>query len=173
MAYLPVYGIGENGNEYFYDREKKGYLPLIAHPDASEGFDKEDPFGTIRAITRPRFSDKIQSDFSLTSDTPFAKEWSRSKIIVAKAEAWKYNISSVKNREDGGSRLICAANFLRDILVKQGKDLLILIKLQRYKEGYSSQPSSFSNTTAVVHIDSHLRVVYYKGAINKAKKNRY
>ncbi len=173
MAYLPVYGIGENGNEYLYDRERKGYLPLIAHPDASEGFDKEDPFGTIRAITRPRFSNKIQSDFSITSDTPFAKEWSRTKNIIAKAEAWKYNISSVKNREDGGSRLICTATFLKDILVKEGKDLLILVKLQRYKEGYSSQPSSFSNTTAVVHIDSQLKVTYFKGATNKEKKTRY
>lgn len=173
MAYLPVYGIGENGNEYLYDRERKGYLPLIAHPDASEGFDKEDPFGTIRAITRPRFSDKIQSDFSLTSDTPFAKEWSRSNNIIAKAEAWKYNISSVKNREEGGSRFICKANLLRDILVKEGKDLLILVKLQRYKEGYGSQPSRFSNTTAVVHINSRLKVTYFKGAVNKEKKNRY
>jgi len=173
MAYLPVYGIGESGNEYLYDRKKKGYLPLTAHPDASEGIDKEDPFGTIRAITRPRFSDKIQTDFSLTSDTPFAKEWSSSKVIIANAEAWKYNISSVKNREDGGTRLTCTATFLKDILVKEGKDLLILVKLQRYKEGYSSQPSSFSNTTAVVHIDSQLRVTYFEGAINKEKKNRY
>lgn len=173
MAYLPVYSIGESGNEYMYDRKKKGYLPVIAHPDASEGFDKEDPFGTIRAITRPRFSKKIETDFSLTSDTPFAKEWSHSKVIIAKAEAWKYNISSVKNREDGGSRLICNASFLKDLLVKEGKDLLILVKLQRYKEGYSSQPSSFSNTTAVVHIDSQLKVTYFKGATNKEKKTRY
>ncbi len=172
-AYLPVYGIGENGNEYMYDRERKGYLPLTAHPDASEGFDKEDPYGTIRAITRPRFSDKIQTDFSLTSDTPFAKEWSRSKVIIAKAEAWKYNISSVKNREDGGTRLICTATFIKDILVKEGKDLLILVNLQRYKERYGSQPSSFSNTTAVIHIDSKLKVTYFKGATNKEKKTRY
>lgn len=173
MAYLPVYGIGENGNEYLYDRERKGYLPLTTHPDASEGFDKEDPLGTIRAIARPRFSNKIKVDFSLTTDTPFPKKWFRFGAMIARTEAWKHNISLQKNREDGGTRLICSINFLQDILMKEGKDLLILVKLQRYKEGYGSNHSSFSNTIAVVHINQKLQLTYFKGAINKEKLNRY
>jgi hypothetical protein len=147
-------------------------LPLTSHPDATEGIDKEDPLGTIRALTRPRFSQNIQTDFSLVMRTPFASEWLRTNIVIAKAEAWKDNISLQKNKEDGGTRLICKSNFLQDILLKACKDLLIFIKLELYKESYGSHEGSFSNSTAVLHINQQLKMTYYKGPVNKIKKNR-
>lgn len=155
-----------SGKEYL-ENKKVGYHPWIVNPYTDACLDEQDTSGTILAITKPKFSKKIVDKFFLVTDNPFNRIWEKDSVKVAFCESWKDNMSSKKDRESGGYRLLCKSKLLEEVLKVEKKDLLILVKLQRYKEGFLNKPSSFSNTAVVIKINSNLDIEYFEGPINK------
>src|SRR5580704_11300128 len=96
---------------------------------------------------------------SLRSRDPFNRVWSCSNNErVAHAEAWG---------SSDGTRLVCAAPFLKKVLLAKDATLLILIRLQRYETDGVSRQGRFSYSTAVVKIDPDLSFTYFEGEVNQ------
>jgi hypothetical protein len=62
---------------------------------------------------------------------------------------------------------------LREILKKHDKELLLLIKLERYeKESYPGN-SKFTHTVAVIRVKQTLDCEFYRGEVNKLHVTKY
>ncbi|MFA7301643.1 MAG: ATP-binding protein [Candidatus Shapirobacteria bacterium] len=171
-AWLPNFEYHPDGSESL-NGKKVGYIPWTSHGNSDAKIDDQDPFGSILALNRLSFSKNITNKYKLHSEDPFKRVWKISKVEVATSQAWKSNISENHDTEDGGQRLLCKPEFLKQILTKENKDLLILVNLQRYEEGYTNKPSIFTNSTAVIQINKMLDVKYHAGTINKGKSNKF
>lgn len=69
-------------------------------------------------------------------------------------------------------RVLCRASALKKILTAHDKDLLVLIKLQRYEKQYQGD-STYTHSVAVVRIDKSLDIEYFRGRIDHLDKLRY
>jgi hypothetical protein len=165
-VWLPKYFEGEEGTEYL-QTEKKEYAPWIHIPQREARLDATDPFGASCANVRPSVSDQYAKAFSLATGDRFKRTWQdQHGRIVVRAEAW----GRENKRSDGGPRsglrLLCATSFLRTLLRKYDKELVVLIDLQRYQsESYRSR-SSFTHTIAVVRVSRQLTFEYVRGRVN-------
>ncbi|MFZ3114610.1 MAG: ATP-binding protein [Syntrophales bacterium] len=167
FAWLPNYGESDDGSEYFHDRRDWG-LPWVVCPERGGRLDEEDPLGSIRAMHRPNFTKYINRTFSIKFNDPFRRIWKDSSgRKVARAEAWGCGNKYEDEKCPSGVRLVCSEEFLRGVLSRLDKDLLLLIKLRRYEERTGSVDSKFSHTIAVVQIKKNLELAYHKGAVNK------
>lgn len=81
------------------------------------------------------------------------------------------------NRGDGyqtcGRRLVCCSDFLKNVLINQQSELLILIKLERYNKGFGNEKSQYWHTTAVIRIDQTLNYEFFPGVVNKLHEMNY
>lgn len=172
FAYVPCYRGNEYDSEYI-EGEKNGFTPWIVHPHGECGLDEHDPYGVTCAHYRMRLGKDFRDVHSLSSIEPFDRVWlDKRGSEVLWSQAWGRNNV---DREDGphpGSRLICRSSFLKKILSQWDKDLVILIRLQHYKNGYRTN-SEFKHTVAVVKIEKGLKMTYHKGCINKLHQSRF
>jgi hypothetical protein len=172
FAWVPNYGESDDGSEYLHDRKDWG-LPWVVCPERGGRLDEEDPLGSIKAMHRPHFIKYINGTFSIKSNDPFRRIWQDSSgQKVACAQAWGCWNKHEDEKCPSGVRLVCSDEFLRRVLSRLDKNLLLLIKLRRYEERTSSIDGRFSHTIAVVQIKKDLELVYYKGAVNKVHENR-
>lgn len=173
FVWLPTY------NQYFdehnhLERNKKNLIPWVSSPSIEEGIDKDDPLGEYCVVNRPFFGEDIVTEFSLSTNDPFNRFWiNKTGKHVAHSDAWGYENKYEKDAPYSGVRLVCSRGLLKKILKKKKSNLLILIRLQRYEEGFGGTESKFTHTVAVVSIDDKLNLKYYKGAINKIHKSKY
>lgn len=145
----------------------------IIRPSISTFLDKTDSWGSYSAINRPRFSEKFCSLFSLRPTDRFERSWADAKHDnVALSEAWGCH-SHHEHGSIAGSRLSCSRNLLKRVLKTVDCDLLLLVILRRYEKGYSSEPSRYWHTTAVVRVQRDLKFKFFPGASNKLSDNKY
>jgi hypothetical protein len=170
FSFLPYWESGPDGNEFDTNRRREDFSGWITLPSIEGGLDEYDQLGAEGANERPRFSNDIIADFCLQPVDPFNRRWVKSSSVpVAYAEAW---LQGSRNDDDGRSaaeRLVVTGAFLREVLNSRRAELLVLIKLQRYKSN-SRAAGTFSNTTAVVRINENLSIHYLQGVINKQHK---
>lgn len=172
-VWLPKYFEGEEGTEYLRT-EKKEYAPWIHVPQREARLDAPDPFGASCANVRPSVSDQYAKAFSLATGDRFKRTWKdKHGRIVVRAEAW----GRENERSDGGPhsglRLLCATSFLRTLLRRYNKELLVLIDLQRYQSKSHPSQSSFTHTIAVVRVSRQLEFEYVRGRVNHTHKNEH
>ena len=91
---------------------------------------------------------------------------------MLRAEAWGREDRDIEGGPYPGNRLVCSASILRRVLKKFDKDLLLLIKLERYEERFHEQ-GKWTHTVAVVRINKALKHVYFKGRVNHVHESRY
>ncbi len=72
-----------------------------------------------------------------------------------------------------GERLQCTREFLSKVLKAEQCDLLLLLVLERYDKGYSSERSKCWHTTAIVRVRQSLAFKYFPGALNKFRETKY
>lgn len=166
LAWVPAFQGGEDDDEYLHSN-KKGYSPWLVCPSGEPRLDEHDPYGVSVANLRPRLAQDYSEFCKLKRKDAFGRFWNiNSRTNSLRAEAWGRNET---NREDGhhpGLRLHCKSSLLKTILTTYDKELLLLIKLQRYeKETYRSS-GRFTHTIGVVRIDKSLNVEYFKGRVN-------
>lgn len=173
IAWLPSLFASEEDDEYERS-EKKEYTPWTVLLDTEARLDQYDPYGVPQAASRPRLARDYLASGSLVTDDPFARFWhDKNGKVQLRAEVWGRKDD---DREEGprpGTRLFCSASYLKKILKKFDKDLLVLIRLRRYeKEGYRSD-SKYTHTVAIARINQSLDVEYFKGRVNHLHKSRY
>ena len=166
FVWVPSFDEGEEDSE-FVRYDNKEFKPWIVCSSGETRLDKHDPYGVSVANCRPRLANDFAAVCSLSKNDPFGRVWkdNRGRPLLS-AEAWG---REGEQREDGphaGTRLFCASSALKKILTKYKKDLLILIKLQRYEKESDRRNSRFTHTVAVARITRALDLDYFKGRIN-------
>jgi len=92
---------------------------------------------------------------------------------MAQSEAWGRNRANDEDEASNGRRLICNTNLLRQVLISENAELLLLIKLRRHDKGYGNRDSQYWHTTAVVRIKESLEFEYYTGKTNELHVMKY
>jgi hypothetical protein len=167
--WLPLYQKYEDGDEFNHNKPLN-YEAWTVAPLATAGLDEYDPLGSTQAIIRPYLCDNIRQLFGLKSTDPFNRKWTSHNSHCSFAEAWGSGVSDSEDRNPHGRRLKCTKTFLQKVLNIKNKELLILIKLQRYEKDSYRTESKSHYTTAVVRVSGNLSVTYYPGKINWSEK---
>ena len=172
-VWVPCVYEGENASEY-PSHDKEGYIPWVVRLNGEVRLDEHDPYGAPSANFRPRLARDFITFYSLSNDDPFGCIWKDKNARVAlRAQVWGREDKYKEVGPPPGIRLFCASSTLQKILAKYDKDLIILIKLQRYEKETYREKSKFTYTVAVVHVTKTFDINYFKGYINHAPKPRY
>lgn len=189
LVWLPEFHGTEN-DEILFD-EKQDYSPWIVCPAGELRLDAYDPYGVSVANFRPYLA-RDYSDFcKLTRQDPFGRFWNDDNERVSlraqawgrqdpsgrfwnddngrvslRAQAWGDNQAGREDRPPPGLRLFCESNLLKKVLTEYDKNLLLLLKLQRYKKDTDRSSGWFSYSIGVVRIDQALNATYFKGCVN-------
>ena len=128
--------------------------------------DKLDPYGCHEAVQRARPAKHIIGAFKLRADEPWADIWrDHARRAVFRSLAWGERKGQGEHEtSDSGSALQCGRAFLSEFLTALDRDLIVLVKLQHYRERsrYETPDDGlgerFSYAYSVLSIDRHLRV---------------
>ena len=146
---------------------KAEYIPWVVVPTAEVRLDEHDPYGASSAILRPHLAREFTKICSLTRSDSFGRIWKDKRGCVSlRVQAWGREDKNPEVKSEFGTRLFCSTEILRKILAKIDKELLILIKLERYEKKTYSEKSKFSHTIAVVRITNTLAFEFFEGRIN-------
>ncbi|MCK4394018.1 NACHT domain-containing protein [Candidatus Bipolaricaulota bacterium] len=172
VVWIPFFNDVEDDLEHLRE-DKREYIPWVVRPSGVAQLDEHDPYGVSCANLRPRLARDFSASCSLTSDDPFGRMWEASQGRSAlRAQAWGRKDKDSEEGPHSGLRLLCKSSVLKRILAKYDKELLLLIKLQRYEKGYRGD-SKWTHTIAVVRITKTLDLEYFKGRINHLHESRY
>ena len=168
QAWLPAYHETEERPE-----SVNGYMRWIMFPSRTSRLDQHDPYGVLSGSFRPRAASEYTESFSLKSDGPFDRNWLRGDGAVAmRAQAWPSKDKYGDERARSGSRLFVTSSMLKDLLSDYRRELLLLIKLERYEKDYRGEGKR-SHTTAVVRVTKKLDFRYYLGKVNHTWVAKY
>lgn len=156
LAWLPNYCSDEDDGEY-RGSDKDDCEPWIVWPGGDARLDKDDPLGSVAAMRRLRIARNFRSALSLERKDPFGRVWQNGRI-TARSVAWGHEIKGYYEEPRGGSMLMCSKSLLKDLLSGNNMDLLVLIKLRRYKRAYGPETDMRMSETAVVHIKQTLEI---------------
>ena len=166
VTWLPSYGVYANEPEHI-NNEKRDFTPWIVYPAGEAKLDEHDCFVASSANLRHRVAADFLSGLGWTKGDPFGRVWMNKRGHMAThAQAWGLKNKYTDEELSSGLRLLCTGTTLKTILTKNNKDLLLLIKLQRYEEKSFRTGSRFTHTMAVVHINKELKWEYFKGPIS-------
>ena len=140
--------------------------PWITDVRAELKIDQYDPCGCRQAVQRARPSRHIISTFELQADEPWSDAWrDRAGRTVFRSLAWGGKTGKGEHEScRSGSALQCEPVFLSELLTELNCDLVVLVRLQHYRERsrYEGSDSelgdSFSYVYSVLSIDRHLQV---------------
>ncbi len=175
MVWMPTYEVNEEGGEYLRIEEQNPFTPWIVSPSGGIRLDERDPFGVRVANHRPFLSKEFASSLHLVR-----KGSLRAQVGGPEAHDLLAGLQSAWGREEensdgsnSGVRLFCSRAALREILKKHDKEVLLLIKLERYERGSYQVQSKYTHTVAVVRIKQTLDCEFYRGAVNKLHVMKY
>lgn len=153
----------------------KEYLPWVVHPSGGTRLDEHDPYGVHCAPFRPRLAPEFVTLCSLSTDDPFGRVWKDKHGRVAlRAQAWGRNTDDDRDESrNSGTRLSCDSTVLRKVLAKSDKDLLLLVRLERYEKESHNRDSAWTHSVGVARITKSLEVEYFKGRVNHTHTSRY
>ena len=171
-VWLPTYQEEEGGGEYLTDT-LPGFTPWIVRPYWPARLDEEDPHGAPCAVRRARIVEELASKVKLRTDDAFGRIWTDpGGRIRARAEAWGREDKYARDGERDGERLSCSRTLLRRLLATNNKELLVLVKLERYEKPFDKK-ARFVHTIAVVHVKKTLDHEYIKGQVNKVYQSNW
>jgi hypothetical protein len=165
-AWLPTLE-SDDGDEVIERSDGKEYEAWIVTPSVELRLDEDDPLGVRSAMLRPYFREEISTLGGLTTADPFGRSWTDpSGKVVARSQAWgwkdKYDEDSAQ-----GQRLVCSLGFLKTVLTRRKRSLVLLIKIQQYKKDARGGEGKFATSTAVVIVQSSLRHSFIAGPSNR------
>ncbi len=172
-AWLPRAEEYDDSGEYSRAKSEP-YEPWIVWPSREAGLDGTDALGLTDAVRRLHFTKAVNAIRSLKPQDPFGRTWcDPTGRVVARSEAWGRNPKHYDEEPPSAERLICRSSFLKEVILKQRAELLVLVVLRRYDKGSGSRDSQYWHTTAVVRIDPSLNFEFYPGAINKLHDRKH
>jgi len=154
--------------------KKSNYEEWIVSPSCEGRLDGHDPLGSSVAMSRAHFTEEIATRWQLGKNDAFGREWHLPDgRVVARSEAWGCGSAYEDRERSSGQRLRCSTDFLRGLLKETCRQLLLLIKLERYEKESSNHMGQFSHTIAIVTINEALKLRFHRGAVNKIHKNTF
>lgn len=172
-AWLPG-AEGYDGDGEYSRSEKEPYKPWIVWPSISARLDETDPLSVTSAVRRLYFTKTVNAISSLKALDPFRRTWVDLKgRVAARSEAWGRYPAYDEEESISAKRLVCSSGFLKNVLLNQGAELLVLVILRRYDKGFGSRDSQYWHTTAVVRIDQSLDFKLYPGTVNRPHVMKY
>ena len=167
IVWVPSFQYSEDGHDTTHSK-KKDYFPWVFHEGGEARLDECDPFGVACATYRPRLSQSCNSELLSSNADGFGRFWETKRgALAVRTEAWGRENRDLENGPYPGHRLFCSKPALKRLLRKLDKDLLLLVKLQKYESSSYREKSRCTHTVAVVRVDQDLTIDYYKGAVNK------
>ena len=161
QACLPAY----HGTEE-RPASKNGYFRWIFLPSVTSRLDERDPYGALCGSARPRIASEFIESSNLRCNDPFHRTWLRKGgAVAARTQAWRSDNKIGDEVSRSGSRKLITSSALKFLLSDHGKDLLMLIKLERYERSYRGDGKR-RHTLAAVRVTKNLDVKYFKGQIN-------
>jgi hypothetical protein len=166
--WLPSLEPGEDEDDD-YVRFGRDVAPLeawITDPHVELEIDNNDSAGVREALQRPRPATRVIRKFRLRPQRPWANAWiAAGKRVAFRSRAWGRKVG-LGDREDSdsGAALFATRPFLADLLTATDRDLLVLIKLQHYRESERYNPADddpsdrFTHAYSLLLVDRHLRV---------------
>jgi hypothetical protein len=140
--------------------------PWITDARVELKIDQHDPYASGDAVKRARPAEHIIKAFSLRADHPWADAWrNESGSAVLRSLAWgRTEGEGERETSDSGSALQCEPVFLSELLSALDRYLIVLVKLQHYRERQRyeateyDQDDPFTYAYSVLLIGSDLRV---------------
>lgn len=165
-AYLPHLNEYEDGPSREHD-DDDGLIPWVLTPSREARLDEADILGAIGAVQRSRLTGPICQALGLASDDPFGRSWhDASGSILVRTESWLQHVDRDEDGRSSGTRTQGRSSLLRSLLSERRLNLLLLIVLRRYQQGFGSTSSKYWHTTAVIRIDEKLGFTFYPGCKN-------
>ncbi|MBU4201455.1 MAG: NACHT domain-containing protein [Verrucomicrobia bacterium] len=173
QAWLPCAEEYEAGAEFSRSKNET-YKPWIVWPSTEARLDEGDPLGVVSVVRRLHFTKAVNLVASIKTTDPFKRTWTDSEgKLAARSEAWERNRTHDEEEPISGERFICSADFLKNVLVKQRAELLLLVILRRYDKGVRSQESQYWHTTAVIRVKQSLDFEFFRGVVNELHVMKY
>ncbi len=139
--------------------------PWISHIQKSENLDECDPFGSLSAISIYRSAKSVIEGFGLSTKDPWSQVWfERDEKTAFRYRAWGgWQGEGESEKRDSGHALYCERSFLTKLLTELDRNLIVLVKLQRYHErkrygGGEEEDGKFSHSFLVTLVDKNLNV---------------
>ncbi|MER9934311.1 hypothetical protein [Mesorhizobium sp. M0088] len=137
--------------------------PWITHAQQSESLDRYDPLGAPSAISIYHPSTLIAAKLQLSATKPWSHAWvDKSGSFALRYEGWGgWQGEGESENRHGGHALYCDRSFLARMLKELDRNLLLLVKLQRYHERKEhgdgvSEEGKFTHSFMVAIIDKQL-----------------
>ena len=136
QMWLPRLELNEDESDRQSDSEMPPVEAWISHLWAELKIDEDDPYGCREAVQRARPSRHIIRAFQISADQPWADIWrDRAERAVFLSLAWGEKKGQGKHgTSDSGSALQCERVFLSELLSVLDRNLIVLVKLQHYRE---------------------------------------
>lgn len=138
--------------------------PWITHSQQSEHLDQYDPFGAPSAISIYRPAASIVAKFQLSTTKPWPHAWvDKPHAVALRYEGWGgWQGEGESEKRQSGHALYCDRSFLERMLKTFNRNLILLVKLQRYHERrqYGDEPaeeSKFTHSFMVAILDDQLK----------------
>lgn len=149
------------------------YLPWVVVWDDDARLDEADSLGVSGAAQRRRLSQAAIDFGQLTPTDTFGRAWvNPSGKELVRSEVWMES-SRRRERRTTGARLLCRASFVRDYLTANDADLLLLVRLRSYDEGFGDERSRFWHTTGVVRVTPSLAISLHPGRTKELHESTY
>ena len=132
-------------------------------PNTERQLDRHDPYAATTALDRPLPSTSIQRRMETEPDDPVVRHWSINGTTAFRAEAWGAEGGRGEHAwSETGSRLFIKIDPLLSLLDATKRNLVVVLKLQKYHKGESSgrdgDTSGFTHRFLVVTINSRGQV---------------
>ena len=159
-----------------FGEEGHSVQPWVAVTSNTERqLDRHDPYGTTSALDRPFPTDFTRDVLGVAADDAVVRQWSNATEPQFYAEAWGAEGGRGEQAwSETGSRLFVRTASLTALLEAVGRNLLILVKLQKYHRGKSTgrvgDTSSFTHRSLIVVLNKRGEIWLPQRLSNKAKR---
>lgn len=159
-------GDDNDGDHVRFGRDVAPVEAWITDPHVELKIDDNDPSGVRDALQRPRPASRIIRSFRLRPEKPWADSWiAPGKRVAFRSRAWGRQIGVGDRKDsDSGAALFATRPFLTSFLTATDRDLLLLIKLEHFRESERYNPADddpsdrFTHTYSLLLVDRQLRV---------------
>jgi hypothetical protein len=159
-------GDDDSGDHVRFGRDVAPLEPWITDPHVELHIDDNDPSGVPAALQRPKPGTRTIRTFRLHPEKPWADSWiAPGKRVAFRSRAWgRKTWRGDRDDSDSGAALFATRPFLAEFLTVTDRDLLVLIKLEHYRESERYSPADdepsdrFTHAYSLMLVDKHLRV---------------
>ena len=159
-------GEDDNGDHVRFGRDVAPVEAWITDPHVELQIDDDDPSGVREALQRARPASRIIRSFRLRPEKPWADSWiAPGKRVAFRSRAWGRQVGVGDRKDsDSGAALFATRPFLTDFMTATDRDLLLLIKLEHFRESERYNPADddpsdrFTHAYSLLLVDRQLRV---------------